>query len=357
MVAPIAKHNEQKKNESSNAQQGNIFSLSNHTLEVTNTNLSYSFVSKKFLYNLYHKTKKKLNSRAFVDFDLEKLIQTLISENEGRKNKTQNYNENIRNIISDMVIKDLSTAKSTDVHYQTSPTMTIVQSTLEKTTAKMDNGSKKDETNSKKSKSYSIQQKIKRSPFDAVGFIEYILLAVFIVFDVTLLACCINDKYRAKIFQLFTLCPLNGKTNVCDMFRRCSGSWRYSSQSYQVISVQEMCSMARTMNTNRNDFIFDDQYLELNDNPVADASLKLSILPSSPGDCKMENLKKHSDNVETSMYQQFSNSIKRMTKPKYVRLDEVSQDDKEHDVKLEVDTTHHGYWNPAYFSLMDETDV
>ena len=46
-----------------------------------------------------------------------------------------------------------------------------------------------------------------------------------------------------------------------------------------------------------------------------------------------------------------------MTKPKYVRLDEVSQDDKEYDDKLDEDITHHGYWNPTYFSLIDETDV
>ena len=71
----------------------------------------------------------------------------------------------------------------------------------------------------------------------------------------------------------------------------------------------------------------------------------------------MKNLKNQGDIVETNMYQQFSNSIKRITKPKYVRLDEVSQDDMEQDVKLEEDITHHGYWNPTYFSLIDETDV
>ena len=115
--------------------------------------------------------------------------------------------------------------------------------------------------------------------------------------------------------------------------------------------------MERTTNTNRNDFVFDDQYLELNDNPVTDASLEVSIRPNFPRDSKMENSKNQSNDIKNNMYQQFSNSIKRLTKPKYVRLDEVSQDDKEQDVKFELDITNHGYWNPTYFSLIDETDV
>ena len=357
MVVPIGKHNETKKNEDRNEPQKNIFSLSNHKLELINTNQSYPFGSKKLLNDLYNKTMKKFNSTVLVDFDLERIIQTLVNDTEGIKNNNQNHTERMQSLNSETLIKDFSITKSKDVQNQSSPKKKIIQSSFKTTKANVDNGSQKDEINTQSSKSNSIQQKIKRSPLDTVGIIEYILFAVFIVFDVTLLACCINDKCRGEIVRKFTLCPFNGKINICDKFRSCVGSWRNSAQPYQVISVQEMGSMERTTNTARNDFVFDDQYLELNDNPVTDASLNVPIQPSSVGASKMENLKDRSDNVETNMYQQFSNSIKRMTKPKYVRLDEVSQDDKEHDDKLDEDITHHGYWNPTYFSLIDETDV
>merc|ERR1712043_140274 len=115
------------------------------------------------------------------------------------------------------------------------------------------------------------------------------------------------------------------------------------------MGVQEMGNMARGHNSDRNDFVFDDQYLELNDDLGGEASFDTLTKSSSSYSGKIVHSKDISEKREPNMYQQFSNSIKRITKPKYVRLDEVFQDDKESDAKFEEGSTQHGYWNPTYF--------
>ena len=98
-----------------------------------------------------------------------------------------------------------------------------------------------------------------------------------------------------------------------------------------------MGNMQRTSRNDGNDFVFDDQYLESNDDPVSVESFKVSTQQDSSEASNIIEPKCRGDKEGNNMYKQFSNSIKKLVKPKYVRLDEVFEDTKEDGENLEED--------------------
>ena len=143
---------------------------------------------------------------------------------------------------------------------------------------------------------------------------------------------------------------------ICNFFR-CGKS---SKPPYRVISVQDIGNMERISQNVANDFVFDDQYLELNDCPISSIpSTNKSKQPNPTFTAFNDDSKSSSTNKKigaSKSYRKFCQMTERKTKSKYVRLDELYEDDKQETNILEDETTH-GYWNPTYFSLAEESDV
>ena len=291
-----------------------------------------------------------------LDLELHKLLKELneFSRNgdkESIKSKRNEHTEATKKVNSQPQTTTLPIMKTTKVHDLASPIGNITNN------SKINNISLQNRMYSTNLSKYWMKEPGKVMPMDTLGIIEYIMLAMLIVFNILLLGCCINDKSRGKLFRTFTCWHLCGKSKFCSSFWRCLCCKSSSIQPYQVISVQEMGNMQRTSRNHENDFVFDDHYLELNDDPVSVESFKVSTQQNSSEGSNIIEPKCRGDKEGNNIYKQFSNSIKKIVKPKYVRLDEVFEDSKEDGKNLEEDISHHGYWNPTYFSLIDETDV
>ena len=205
------------------------------------------------------------------------------------------------------------------------------------------------------------------STIDIIGIVEYILLGIFVVFDVVLLAYCINTKCRIKLNHIFNSENIQKQTQcskICEYFCCCNPTY----PPYRVISVQDLSgvgrisqnnitSFVRTSQTDQ-DFVFDDQYLELNEYAGEGAPSKDPNQEKSINNGVKDSKHKQDDTKkgDKTLLRKFSTSIQRNKKSKYVRLDDVFKDGNEENKYDEGESTH-GYWNPTYFSLEDETDV
>ena len=331
-------------------------SSSNYSVGEKNTQQNYS-IDYDFKSNYSAKNGKLIDDDIkILDSELLKLLQELnelshSDDKDSNKPKRNEHTETTKKVNSQAQTTTLPIMKVTKVHDLASTISNIANN------SKINNISLQNRMYSTNLSKHSMKEPRKVMPMDTVGIIEYILLAMLIVFNILLLGCCINDKSRGIIFRTFTCWHLCEESKFCNSFWKCFCCKSSSIQPYQVISVQEMGNMQRTARNDENDFVFDDHYLELNDDPVSVESLKVSSQQNSSEASNIIERKYRGDKEDNNMYKQFSNSIKKIVKPKYVRLDEVFEDTKEDGANLEEDITHHGYWNPTYFSLIDETDV
>ena len=214
----------------------------------------------------------------------------------------------------------------------------------------------------------SFESKDQEQDIDVIGIVEYVLLGIFVVFDVVLLAYCICTKCRGKLNRIFNGEHIQKHTQcgkICDYFSCCNRTYP---PYRRVISVQDISNEGRMSQNNLTSFVrksrsdqdfeFDDQYLELNEYAGERASSKDPKQDKSiANDVKgIKHTNSDTKKGDKKLFHKFSTSIQRNKKSKYVRLDDVFQECTEKN-KYDGDESTHGYWNPTYFSLEDDTDV
>ena len=182
---------------------------------------------------------------------------------------------------------------------------------------------------------------------DLVGTIEYIILSALAIFNLVLLGYCINNKYNGTLKKMFDF-RLNG--NICQYVCGCCRCCKPNLPPYRVISIQDLGNSNRTNDNGESDFVFDDQYLELNDNQPKNNLCETRITSSR---AFQDDMKK--SNNESNPRSKFTRSVERSKKNKYIRLDDVFENDNDSTNGQKNGSTN-GYWNPTYFSLLDETD-
>ena len=182
---------------------------------------------------------------------------------------------------------------------------------------------------------------------DLVGTIEYVILSALAIFNLVLLGYCINNKYHGALKKMFNF-RLNG--NICQYL--CGFCWccKPNVPPYRVISIQDLGNSDRINDNGDSDFVFDDQYLELNDNQPKN---NLGETQTKSSRAFTDDIKK--SNSESNPRSKFTRSVERSKKNKYIRLDDVFENDNDSTNGQKSGSTN-GYWNPTYFSLLDETD-
>ena len=182
---------------------------------------------------------------------------------------------------------------------------------------------------------------------DLVGTIEYIILSALAIFNLVLLGYCINNKYHETLKKMFNF-RLN--ENICRYVFGCCWCCKQNVPPYRVISIQDLGNSDRINDNGESDFVFDDQYLELNDNQPKN---NLGETQTKSSRAFTDDIKK--SNNESNPRGNFTRSVGRSKKNKYIRLDDVFQNDNDSTNGQKSGSTN-GYWNPTYFSLLDETD-
>ena len=182
---------------------------------------------------------------------------------------------------------------------------------------------------------------------DLVGTIEYIILSALAIFNLVLLGYCINNKYHGALKKMFNF-RLNG--NICQT--SCGFCWccKPNIPPYRVISIQDLGNTDTINDNGDSDFVFDDQYLELNDNQPKN---NLGETQTKSSRAFTDDTKK--SNSKSNPRGKFTRAVERSKKNKYIRLDDVFENDNDSKNGQKSGSTN-GYWNPTYFSLLDETD-
>ena len=183
---------------------------------------------------------------------------------------------------------------------------------------------------------------------DLVGTIEYIILSALAIFNLVLLGYCINNKYHGALKKMFNF-RLNG--NICQ-YLPCGFCWccKPNVPPYRVISIQDLGNSDTINDNGDSDFVFDDQYLELNDNQPKN---NLGETQTKSSRAFTDDTKK--SNSKSNPRGKFTRAVERSKKNKYIRLDDVFENDNDSTNGQKSGSTN-GYWNPTYFSLLDETD-
>ena len=182
---------------------------------------------------------------------------------------------------------------------------------------------------------------------DLIGIIEYIILSALAIFNLVLLGYCINNKYNGTLKKMFDF-RLNG--NICQYVCGCCWCCKPNVPPYRVISIQDLGNGERTNDNGESDFVFDDQYLELNDNQPKNNLCETRTKSSRAFTDDIEK-----SNSESNPRSKFTRSVERSKKNKYIRLDDVFENDND-STNGQINERNNGYWNPTYFSLSDETD-
>ena len=168
---------------------------------------------------------------------------------------------------------------------------------------------------------------------------------------------CIKHKCQGKFSRPFSISNDQDRdrySRVFSYFFCC----KLANPPYRVISVQDIANIEVVSRNGSSDFLFDDQYLEMNDypnvSPLSEDSEQTNCNTSTNKDIRNKNIGKR--NGAENSPKKMCNPLQRKNKGNYIRLDET-EDAHKTDISYVVSEMSNGYWNPTYFSLTDETDV